>query len=361
MSFGVSDGRGRFEWAARGAARHLRPPLPPRRPAVHPHARRPRPLQPRGAGAASGPTATARRCATSSPTAATPTTSSSACSSPRPRPSGRPTRTRCGASRPRSWPTFFDNHGVLQIRNRPRWRSIPGGSRRYVEALTAPFARADPALDPGAAHRARAPAAISIVTDDGAPSASTRSCSPPTPTRRWRCSATRPRRPSARCSGRSPTPAQRGRPPHRREPAAAAPQRAGRAGTTTCSTTRPATSTVTYDMNRLQSLGTARAVPGDAEPDGGDRPCQDHQGDRLRPSGLHERRHGGAGSLGRDQRSRPGPLLRRLLALGLPRGRRLVGAARLGGARRARARGPRASGPESSEAALSGGPILEPA
>ena len=36
--------------------------------------------------------------------------------------------------------TFFDNHGVLQIRNRPTWRTIPGGSRRYVAALTEPFA-----------------------------------------------------------------------------------------------------------------------------------------------------------------------------------------------------------------------------
>ena len=35
---------------------------------------------------------------------------------------------------------FFDNHGVLQLRNRPRWRTIAGGSKRYVEALTAPFA-----------------------------------------------------------------------------------------------------------------------------------------------------------------------------------------------------------------------------
>ena len=35
---------------------------------------------------------------------------------------------------------FFDNHGVLQLRNRPRWRTIRGGSKRYVEALTAPFA-----------------------------------------------------------------------------------------------------------------------------------------------------------------------------------------------------------------------------
>jgi uncharacterized protein len=34
---------------------------------------------------------------------------------------------------------FLDNHGNLQLVGRPRWRSIPGGSRRYVEALTAPF------------------------------------------------------------------------------------------------------------------------------------------------------------------------------------------------------------------------------
>jgi uncharacterized protein len=34
---------------------------------------------------------------------------------------------------------FFDNHRVLQLRGRPSWRSISGGSRRYVEALVAPF------------------------------------------------------------------------------------------------------------------------------------------------------------------------------------------------------------------------------
>ena len=34
---------------------------------------------------------------------------------------------------------FFDNHRVLQLRDRPSWRSIAGGSRRYVEALIAPF------------------------------------------------------------------------------------------------------------------------------------------------------------------------------------------------------------------------------
>ncbi len=34
---------------------------------------------------------------------------------------------------------FFDNHGMLAFRGRPRWRTVRGGSARYVEALTAPF------------------------------------------------------------------------------------------------------------------------------------------------------------------------------------------------------------------------------
>jgi predicted NAD/FAD-binding protein len=34
---------------------------------------------------------------------------------------------------------FFDHHGMLGFRGRPRWRVIRGGSARYVEALTSPF------------------------------------------------------------------------------------------------------------------------------------------------------------------------------------------------------------------------------
>jgi predicted NAD/FAD-binding protein len=34
---------------------------------------------------------------------------------------------------------FFDRHGMLSFRGRPRWRTIRGGSARYVEALTGPF------------------------------------------------------------------------------------------------------------------------------------------------------------------------------------------------------------------------------
>ncbi len=34
---------------------------------------------------------------------------------------------------------FFDNHGLLQLVDRPQWKTIRGGSRRYVAALTEPF------------------------------------------------------------------------------------------------------------------------------------------------------------------------------------------------------------------------------
>jgi uncharacterized protein len=34
---------------------------------------------------------------------------------------------------------FFENHGMLGLRNRPRWRTIRGGSARYVEALVGPW------------------------------------------------------------------------------------------------------------------------------------------------------------------------------------------------------------------------------
>ncbi|HTU15518.1 MAG TPA: FAD-dependent oxidoreductase [Solirubrobacterales bacterium] len=34
---------------------------------------------------------------------------------------------------------FLDNHGLLSLRNRPRWRTVEGGSWSYVRALTEPF------------------------------------------------------------------------------------------------------------------------------------------------------------------------------------------------------------------------------
>ncbi len=34
---------------------------------------------------------------------------------------------------------FFDNHGMYSLRNRPRWQTVGGGSRSYVEAISAPW------------------------------------------------------------------------------------------------------------------------------------------------------------------------------------------------------------------------------
>jgi uncharacterized protein len=35
---------------------------------------------------------------------------------------------------------FFDNHGMLGFRDRPRWQTVVGGAHRYVQALSRPFA-----------------------------------------------------------------------------------------------------------------------------------------------------------------------------------------------------------------------------
>jgi predicted NAD/FAD-binding protein len=34
---------------------------------------------------------------------------------------------------------FFENHGMYSLRDRPRWRTVAGGSSRYVEAISAPW------------------------------------------------------------------------------------------------------------------------------------------------------------------------------------------------------------------------------
>jgi len=47
---------------------------------------------------------------------------------------------------------FFANHGMLGFRGRPHWRAISGGSARYVAALSAPFA-----------HRIRLRAPVSAI------------------------------------------------------------------------------------------------------------------------------------------------------------------------------------------------------
>ncbi|MCA9258465.1 MAG: FAD-dependent oxidoreductase, partial [Planctomycetales bacterium] len=39
---------------------------------------------------------------------------------------------------------FMRNHGLLQLRDRPQWRTIVGGSRRYVQSLADPLLRRQP-------------------------------------------------------------------------------------------------------------------------------------------------------------------------------------------------------------------------
>jgi predicted NAD/FAD-binding protein len=60
---------------------------------------------------------------------------------------------------------FFENHRVLQLRDRPAWRSITGGSRRYVEALIAPF-RDRVHLGAPVRRIQRCPGEVVVVLDD---------------------------------------------------------------------------------------------------------------------------------------------------------------------------------------------------
>jgi predicted NAD/FAD-binding protein len=58
---------------------------------------------------------------------------------------------------------FHDNHGLLQLRNRPAWETVVGGSRNYVDRLVAPFADRIK-LDCGVREVRRVPGQV-IVTD----------------------------------------------------------------------------------------------------------------------------------------------------------------------------------------------------
>src|SRR5579875_2958875 len=63
---------------------------------------------------------------------------------------------------------FFDNHGMLSLRERPRWSTISGGSRRYVQALIAPF-RDRIALRSPVRAITRDAAGVSVTVDGAEP------------------------------------------------------------------------------------------------------------------------------------------------------------------------------------------------
>jgi predicted NAD/FAD-binding protein len=59
---------------------------------------------------------------------------------------------------------FFDNHSALQVAGRPGWRSVVGGSRRYVEAAAAGL---DVRPSSPVREVRRRDDGVAIVTDDG--------------------------------------------------------------------------------------------------------------------------------------------------------------------------------------------------
>ena len=63
---------------------------------------------------------------------------------------------------------FFEHHGMLSLTGRPRWSTIAGGSMRYVEGLTAPFAQRIRIRTPVAVVT-RHPTHVEVVPTGGAP------------------------------------------------------------------------------------------------------------------------------------------------------------------------------------------------
>ena len=63
---------------------------------------------------------------------------------------------------------FFHNHGMLSVNKRPTWRVIRGGSREYVQRLTAPFRNRIRLNTPVTAIR-RFASHVEIETDDSPP------------------------------------------------------------------------------------------------------------------------------------------------------------------------------------------------
>ncbi|WCL53351.1 FAD-dependent oxidoreductase [Gimibacter soli] len=61
---------------------------------------------------------------------------------------------------------FFRNHGLVQLTDRPGWRSVEGGSREYVERLTADF-RSKIRLSCGVASLTREKGQIRVSGTDG--------------------------------------------------------------------------------------------------------------------------------------------------------------------------------------------------
>jgi uncharacterized protein len=65
-----------------------------------------------------------------------------------------------------SFARFFANHGLLQVKNRPEWRTVDGGSRTYVERMTSDFSGTI-VLDQRIVSVERDESGVTVISADG--------------------------------------------------------------------------------------------------------------------------------------------------------------------------------------------------
>lgn len=66
----------------------------------------------------------------------------------------------------KSFAQFFNNHGLLNVRDRPQWRTVLGGSQRYVDKLLASFS-GETIVNNGVNKIERHADSVTITLDDG--------------------------------------------------------------------------------------------------------------------------------------------------------------------------------------------------
>ena len=206
---------------------------------------------------------------------------------------------------------FFDNHGMLGFSDRPRWRTVQGGSHRYVQALLA-SSRARVRLRTPVTAIGRSDDHVAVSARGGEPERfdqivlathsdqALKMLSDPTDRER-------------ELLGAIPYQDQRGGPAHGRAFAPAPPPRLGELE---LPPTRAALGKVDRDLPHEPSAVVARGprVLRDPQPHQRDRAREDHPHDSVRPSGLHRCRNcrsgdaspRSAGATGRITRARIG-------------------------------------------------------
>ncbi len=302
MSFSVSDEAGDFEYNGTSpnglfAKRaHLVDAVVPA------HGRRPRALQPRRARAARRRATTTRRCATGS--------------SER----GYSRAVRRAADRAAGVGRLVGRPGAdVDASRRASWSSSStttacsasaaaragGRSRGGSRALRGGARRARGATGSGSRRRSRAIARhddhVAVTPRGGEPERFDEVVLAATPTRRWRCSPTRPTA-EREILGAFPYQPNEAVLHTDRAAAAAPPPRLGELELPPARPSQPAAPTVTYHMNRLQSLDADRELLRHAQPHRRDRPEHVIRTIRLRAPGLHARRASPRRRATRDQR-----------------------------------------------------------